>query len=105
MRVDLNAGSAVPENILENSAQSNKPARAGSIEVNKTNEEASRFSTGEAGVSTVASVALNAPEVRQARVETLREQIASGNYAISSHEIAASILEQLRTNRRGEIKQ
>lgn len=93
MRVDLNAGSAVPENNM----QSSQAARAGSTESKPTSEEGSQFSSGAAGVSMLASVALHAPEVRQAKVAALREQLASGNYAVSSQQIAASILEQLRT--------
>lgn len=94
MRVDLNAANAVPENNL----QSGAPVRPGSAESKPTSDEGSQFSSGTAGVSTLASVALHAPDVRQAKVEALREQIASGNYAVSSQQIAASILEQLRTH-------
>lgn len=58
----------------------------------------SRFSAGEESVSSLASVALQAPEVRRGKVEALREQLSSGGYQVSSHQIAASIMEQLRVS-------
>ena len=99
MRVDFNAGNVVPEN----TAQSGSPARPQSATSAETaNDENTRFSSGEAGVSTLASAALHEPEVRTAKVEALRAQIASGNYNVSPNQIAASILEQFRTSRSSE---
>jgi flagellar biosynthesis anti-sigma factor FlgM len=54
------------------------------------------FASLEAGVSTHAASALQAPEVRSGKVEALRAQIASGAYRVEPHQIADSILEQLR---------
>ena len=96
MRVDFNAGNAVPENTVPTSS----PARPQSAATaNVANSENTRFSSGEAGVSTLASAALHEPEVRTAKVEALRQQIASGNYHVSPQQIAGSILDQLRTRR------
>ena len=94
MRVDFNAGSAIPENTVSTSSSARAPETASSA----GNEETTRFSSGEAGVSTLAAVALHAPEVRQAKVEALRQQIAAGSYQVSPHQIAASIFDQLRTS-------
>lgn len=94
MRVDFNAGSAIPENQVSTSS----PARPSETPSGTSAEENSRFSSGEDGVSTLAAVALHAPEVRQAKVEALRQQIASGSYQVSPHQIAASIFDQLRTS-------
>lgn len=95
MRVDLNVGSAVPEN----TTQATLPARAQSVAAGGSSMEASQFSSSEAGMSALAAAALDAPEVRTAKVEALRQQIASGNYQVSSHQIATSILEQLLPTR------
>lgn len=95
MRVDLNAGNAIPENTVQTSS----PAHPQDTSAVAAPDEDSQFSSGEAGVSTLASVALHAPEVRKAKVEELRAQIASGNYHISSNQLASSILDQLRTSR------
>lgn len=96
MRVDFNAGNVVPEN----TAQASSPPRPQSAPTAETtNDGNTRFSSGEAGVSTLASAALHEPEVRTAKVEALRAQIASGNYNVSPSQIAASILEQFRTSR------
>lgn len=95
MRVDFNAGNAVPENAVPTSS----PVRPQSAATTETvSGDSTRFFSGEVGVSTLASVALHEPEVRSAKVEALRQQIASGNYAVSPQQIAGSILEQLRTS-------
>lgn len=95
MRVDFNAGNAVPENTVP----TNSPARSQSTAAaDATNSESTRFSSGEAGVSTLAAAALHEPEVRADKIEALRQQIASGNYHVSPQQIAGSILEQLRTS-------
>lgn len=93
MRVDFNAGTAIPENTTPTSSPSRAPESTSA-----NGEETTRFSSGEAGVSTLAAVALHAPEVRQAKVEALRQQIASGTYQVSPHQIAASIFDHLRTS-------
>lgn len=96
MRVDFNAGNAFPESTVPTSS----PARPQSTPAaDAANNESTRFPSREAGVSTLASVALHEPEVRTAKVEALRQQIASGNYQVSSQQIAGSILEQLRISR------
>jgi flagellar biosynthesis anti-sigma factor FlgM len=91
MRVDLGVGSAIPQDAVQ------KGARAHSHELGKRGE--TRFSNRDASLTSLAAAALNAPEVRAAKVEGLREKIASGSYHVSSHQIAASIVDQLRTSR------
>jgi flagellar biosynthesis anti-sigma factor FlgM len=92
MRVDLGVGSAIPQDAVQ------KGASAHSHELGKTRGE-TRFSNRDASLTSLAAAALNAPEVRAAKVEGLREKIASGSYHVSSHQIAASIVDQLRTSR------
>lgn len=96
MRVDFNAGNAVPENTVPTSSPA-RPQNASAT--GAADSERTRFSSGEAGVSTLASAALHEPEVRTAKVEALRQQIASGNYHVSPQQIAGSILDQLRISR------
>lgn len=96
MRVDFNAGNAVPENTAQTSSPARPQSAAAADSANGTN---TRFSSGEAGVSTLAAAALHEPEVRADKIEALRQQIASGNYHVSPQQIAGSILEQLRISR------
>jgi flagellar biosynthesis anti-sigma factor FlgM len=90
MRVDLNAGSAIPENGAEKSGASRSSAG---------NAARNGFAAHEASVSSLAAAALHAPEVRTAKVAGLRTQIAAGSYHVPSHQIAASIVDQLRARR------
>lgn len=90
MRVDLNAGSAIPESATQKSGAS----RSNAAEAGSSNE--GWVSPMEAGVTSLAAAALHAPEVRTAKVEALRSEIEAGNYHVSPHQIAASIMEQLR---------
>jgi flagellar biosynthesis anti-sigma factor FlgM len=93
MRVDLNVGSAVAESASSKSAKPHSHVAAG------TNSNSSEFSTTEVSVTSLAAVALHTPEVRTDKVEALRTQIASGSYHVPSHQIAASIVDQLRTRK------
>jgi flagellar biosynthesis anti-sigma factor FlgM len=90
MRVDLTAGSAIPERGAEKSGASRSSA---------ANPASNEFAAHEASVSSLAAAALHAPEVRAAKVEGLRTQIASGSYHVPSHQVAASIVDQLRTSK------
>ncbi|HTJ88357.1 MAG TPA: flagellar biosynthesis anti-sigma factor FlgM [Terriglobales bacterium] len=93
MRVDLNSGGAIAESAGPKSAQSRSHAAGGPASDN------SEFSANEASVTSLAAAALHAPEVRTAKVEALRTAIATGTYHVSPHQIAASIVEQLRTRK------
>ena len=96
MRVDLNGGNIVPSEI-ERSPGTGSGHRVDGAKA-ETGTADSRFSAGEGSVSSLATVALRAPEVRRGKVEALREQLSSGGYQVSSHQIAASIMEQLRVS-------
>jgi flagellar biosynthesis anti-sigma factor FlgM len=99
MRVDLNAGAAIPESATQKSDSSRTHAAEGEKrEAGKSSNDGS-LSPNEASLTSLAAAALHAPEVRTARVEALRTEIAAGNYHVSPHQIAASIVDQLRTRR------
>ena len=100
MRVDLNAGNAIPESATQKSGGSRTHAAEGEkgAEAGKSSNDGP-FSPNEARLTWLAAAALHAPEVRTARVEALRTEIAAGNYHVSPHQIAASIVDQLRTRK------
>jgi len=91
MKIGLNPGIAVPENNLQATSGSRAPAAA------RVGEE-SRFTSAESSVNALSASVLAAPELRLERIEALRAQIAEGTYPVSSQQIAASILEQLRAH-------
>jgi negative regulator of flagellin synthesis FlgM len=55
-------------------------------------EDADTFSSGAVTQSALASRALQMPEVRQEKVESLRQSIASGQYEVDAQSIAAAML-------------
>lgn len=91
MRIDLNTGIVPAETSLEKSAFSHpRPAVAAPAE--------SQFSSSEASLTNLTASVLNAPEVRQEKIEALQAQLQSRTYAVSSQSIAASLLEQMRVS-------
>ena len=92
MRIDLNAGLPL-EHASSSKAQNSRL-------VSRDNGEAAAAASNVSDKSTVrelASIALNAPEIRMPKVEALRASISSGQYRVGAGEIAASLLEELRT--------
>jgi len=93
MRVDLNVGSATtPDSVTPKSAATRLHGGEGGSSSSGLASQAAR-------VNSLAAAALNAPEVRDAKVEALRTQIAAGKYSVSPHQIAASMVDQLRTRK------
>lgn len=91
MRIDLNAGSAVPNNQLEKSPAAHaSPAAA--------EPDDARISRSDTSVSALAASALQAPETRTQKVEALRSQIKAGTYQVSPGQIASSVLEHIRAH-------
>lgn len=92
MRIDLNTGTVSADSKLE------KRPGASSTRSTPSDGVASEahFSAGQASVSALAASAMSAPEVRAAKIEALRAQIASGQYLVSSQQLAASVLAEMR---------
>jgi len=55
-------------------------------------EDADTFSSDSLSLSTLANRALQMPEVRQEKVDSLRQSIASGQYAVDAQSIAGAML-------------
>lgn len=89
MRVDLNPGSGVE------GAQTSE-AELGRISTTARASSRDNFTEFETSVGKLADIALNAPEVRQAKVQSLKAQVEVGTYYVSDSDVAGSILEQLR---------
>jgi len=89
MRIDLNPGSAVPDNPLEK----NRPAHAGP---QATEADDIRVSRSDTSVRSLVAAALNQPETRTQKVEALGSQIAAGTYQVSPSQVAGSVLKHIR---------
>jgi flagellar biosynthesis anti-sigma factor FlgM len=86
MRIGLN-----PPNPQEVSTE---PASSSALrQTNKTQgQEADSFSSDTVSLSALANQALQMPEVRQNKVESLQQSIASGQYTVDAKGIAAAML-------------
>ncbi len=94
MRIDLNAGLPLEQPSSSNAQNSR------SVSGDRSEAAAALLSaaSGKPSVRELAAVALNAPEVRMHRIEALRASIAAGEYSVAAGDIAASLLDQMRTS-------
>ena len=96
MRIDLNPGLPLGEADL---SRTRDPKRASGEEAAVPADLPS--SSSPTSVQRLAQSVLSAPEVRMKNVEALRDTISSGQYQVSSQQIAASMLEQLARHKGG----
>jgi flagellar biosynthesis anti-sigma factor FlgM len=94
MRIDLN-------NILMNGVEREGETRkARGKSPNAPNvEDKTSLSSDTLSVSSLTTQAMEAPSIRQGRVEALRQQVQNGEYNLDANKIAQSILQQ---NKRAE---
>jgi flagellar biosynthesis anti-sigma factor FlgM len=90
MRIDLNSGAAI------SGSQTEKTAVSHSAPASAATSNKAELSENTLGVGKLTAVALNAPEVRAERIQTLQSRLESGNYKVSATEIADSMLAQMR---------
>jgi len=62
------------------------------IEINKTTDDTVEFSNRGSEVGKLVDQVKDMPDIREEKINQLREQIASGNYNPSSEDIADAIL-------------
>jgi negative regulator of flagellin synthesis FlgM len=89
MRIDLN-------NLSLNGVEREDKARkaGGKAPSAPSVEDKASLSVDTLSVSSLAAKAMAAPEVRQDKVEALRQAIQSGDYKVEPEKIARTILEQ-----------
>lgn len=104
MRVDLNAGpQSLPENDRAASASGSSSASASSgaggvangVSSGVTNEDQAELSGAHVQVQALAAQAAQLPEVRQERVQSLRQAIQSGGYHSTPEQIAGAVFEHM----------
>ena len=94
MRIDLNPCS-MPE--LERSRGASGTTTTGDTidRVSRQSEDFAELATGSDAVKTLKTKLDNLPEIRQRRVDNLREALANGTYSISPGCIADGILAEM----------
>ncbi|HEY6769639.1 MAG TPA: flagellar biosynthesis anti-sigma factor FlgM [Candidatus Sulfotelmatobacter sp.] len=82
--------------ILSNSSRSGTSARAESNQLpsiaNLLSADQAQLSGAVTQVAALTAHALQLPEIRQERVQTLRDAVQTGNYAPNPQDVAAAIL-------------
>jgi negative regulator of flagellin synthesis FlgM len=87
MRIDLNSIS------LNNIEREDKPKKAAGKQSGGANiEDKATLSSGSLDTSALEAQVLASPEVRQAKVEALRQQVQNGEYKVDADAVAKSIL-------------
>jgi negative regulator of flagellin synthesis FlgM len=87
MRIDLNSIS------LNNIEREEKPKKAAGKQSGAPNiEDKATLSSDALSVSSLEAQVLAAPEVRQDKVEALRQQVQNGQYKVDPDQIAKAIL-------------
>lgn len=90
MRIDLNTGIGATETSLEKSGAGARTSGAAH------NPPETEFSSKPESAATLTRTALDAPEVREQKVQSLRAQIRSGAYEVSASQIAGALLDSAR---------
>jgi flagellar biosynthesis anti-sigma factor FlgM len=93
VRVDLN-GPALGE-VNSSEAGKNTEVPVGQA-ATALQEDTASFSTGHATIADLSVQALSSPEVRQQKVEALRNAIQSGEYQIDPGAIADNMIQELQ---------
>jgi len=80
---ELSSGQASQKVSAENAAKSGQPQ----------GEDRTTLTSDAASVGSLVSTALSSPEVRQDKVDSLRQAVNSGQYDLNPGKIAASIID------------
>jgi flagellar biosynthesis anti-sigma factor FlgM len=93
MRIDLNQGTQQASESDRSSAQSAAPASSSSL--TGLGEDQAQLSGAHTQVEALATQAAQLPEVRQERVQALRQAIQGGRYSTSSEQVAGAVFEHM----------
>jgi flagellar biosynthesis anti-sigma factor FlgM len=95
MRIDSSHGAqALPESQAANSAASSKTGAgaAAAAASSALGEDQAQLSGAHVQIQALVGQALQLPEIRQERVQALRQAVASGKYQPSPQEVAGALL-------------
>jgi negative regulator of flagellin synthesis FlgM len=91
MRIDLFNSSAT-ELSSDQTSQKASTENAAKSSISQTEDRAT-LTSGSASIESLVSTALNSPEVRQDKVDSLKQAVNSGQYNLNPDNIAASIID------------
>ena len=92
MRIDLYNSAASQISSEPNSQQVSAQNTANSGHVDT--EDRATLTSDSTSVGSLVSTALNSPQVRQDKVDSLRQAVSSGQYQIDPQKIAASMIDE-----------
>jgi flagellar biosynthesis anti-sigma factor FlgM len=94
MRIDSSQGAqALPESQATNSTASGKAGAAvATVTSSPLGEDQAQLSGVHVQIQALVGQALQLPEIRQERVQALRQAVASGKYQPSAQEVAGALL-------------
>jgi len=93
MRIDLNHG---PQPLNESSqSPSESPAVATHATEPGLGQDQAQLSGAGAQIAALAAQAFQLPEMRQERVEALRQAVQKGQYSIGSEQVAGAVFEHM----------
>ena len=90
MKIDLSR--STPESFV--TPRGNDHAAASTSQVHGAEEDTTTLSYDRANISTLTSQALSSPDIRQDKVEALRQAISSGQYKAAPGQIAEAMLRE-----------
>lgn len=92
MRIDLYSSAASQIASDQNTQQvaANSKAKVSQV----ANEDRATLTSDSTSVGSLVSAALKSPEVRQDKVDSLRQAVSSGQYKLDAGKIAASIIDE-----------
>jgi flagellar biosynthesis anti-sigma factor FlgM len=91
MRIDLTNSSA---GALSSELSSQQVSTRSAAQTSKAGtEDRATFTSDSVSVNSLVSAALSSPEIRQEKVDTLRQAVNSGQYTLDPGKIAASMVD------------
>jgi negative regulator of flagellin synthesis FlgM len=91
MRIDLYNSTASQIASEQSAQQVNGKNAASSGQVN--GEDRATLTSDTTSIGSLVSTAMNSPEIRQGLVDSLKQQVSSGQYELDPGQIAASIID------------
>ncbi len=89
MKIDMQSPSV---SLLPTDQSAKEVSISGSAGINSKTEDRTTFHSNNAAIRTLTSKAMQSPEVRQDKVDSLRQIVSRGEYKIDKIKIAGSIV-------------
>ena len=89
MKIDLTGVTAIQAPVERNTKQVSAGTTA---PVQDVTTDRTSFHSGSSSVASLVSQALATPDVRQAKVDSLRQAVSSGSYKVDADKIASAII-------------